>query len=332
MAKNDQQESKPNRRQEYSKLKSFTYGSLSGIFAKGLTIPFDRLKILIQNQVPPYRDVGIFRRNGNGVLTAFRNMYQELGPSGLYRSQSIALFRHGTHGGLGFLIRDYLHENYNKGQQKTKWKPFVFGAAAGCGATFITTPLDTVRVLHTINANSSFKEIWREKGRPPPNSSTTSSAISFLNRSPSANRVRNLYAGHVAAQSGVFVYAGLNFGMKDTTMDLLYDSSWREMLFENSDYRLPFWYCSFISGFFGSMVTQFITYPLDVLKRRRQGSNKTYFELLKSVRQEPTNGKRFLNIYRGFSINIVRHPIANGLVWAMKEGVLDRYDPLSRWV
>ena len=68
MAKNDQQESKPNRRQEYSKLKSFTYGSLSGIFAKGLTIPFDRLKILIQNQVPPYRDVGIFRSVGTRGL------------------------------------------------------------------------------------------------------------------------------------------------------------------------------------------------------------------------------------------------------------------------
>lgn len=258
-------------------------------------------------------------------------MHQELGIRGLFRTQNLALARHGIHGGLGFLIRDNLQENFNNDSKKKWYKHFIIGAAAGVGATLLTTPLDTVRVIHTTRINLSYKEVWREVSKPVAESKKISNKIL-----PAT--VQNLYAGHVAGQVGVLIYAGLNFGLKDNITDFFYyrnndnnnttntpiRSNLRSLFFKDNNIKKPTWYCSFLSGYLASAMTQFITYPAEILKRRKQAKNISYKELWLGIKQETGVVKKFNNVYRGFSINLVRHPLVNGIVWAVKE-YLDQY-------
>lgn len=308
------------------KYKSFVNGLIAGTVAKAITIPFDRLKILIQTQQPRYKNVGFFQKDSNGIYAALKSMYNE---NAMFRSQKIALCRHGIHGGLGFLIRDTVQEGWNsKERGDYAWyKHFFIGAIAGCGATAITTPLDTIRVRHTSSKISySYKDVWRDLAKPQLHSgknkatSGSGSSSSIHVGNSQLTRLQNLYAGHVASQVGVCIYAGLNFGFKDTLTEVVYkNESLRGSFFKEGDQKRPEWYCSFVSGFFAAVLTQMITYPLEVVKRRKQYVNSTYSHIIKEIWKSGNYNEIRVNIYRGFSINIIRHPIVNGLVWTIKE-------------
>jgi len=302
---------------------SFLNGFIASTGAKSLTIPADRLKILIQSQQSNYKDVGLGRKNGNGLIYAFRNMYTELGWSGLYRSQSIALIRHGVHGGLGFFIRDNMQLKLNSRSSDKNGRHgiprnilhFIIGACAGSGATLITLPLDTIRVKHTTNIKySSYRQVWSDLSKP----STASLKSSKLFQNIFPVQLQNLYAGHVSAQFGVVIYAGCNFGFKDTITDYLY-ASHRDSFYKNGNFSTPYWYNSFLSGLVAAIVTQFVAYPMEVLKRRKQAMNVPYKDIVKGIFAEKSLQAKIMNVYRGFSINILRHPIVNGLVWLIKE-------------
>ena len=314
-----------------TKITSFQNGFIASIGAKSITIPADRLKILIQSQQIKYRHVGVFRKDGHGLINAFKNMYTELGWSGLYRSQSIALCRHGVHGGLGFFIRDNMQSTWNSKSNATNNEKrliprhifhFIIGACAGSGATLITLPLDTIRVKHTTNLKySSYRQVWTDLSK----TSSANLKSSKLVQKLFPIQLQNLYAGHLSAQFGVVIYAGCMFGFKDTFSDLLYASSYKNTFYKNGNFSTPYWYNSFLSGWVAAGVTQFFAYPMEVLKRRKQAMNVPYRDIVRGIFAEKTIELKLMNVYRGFSINILRHPIVNGLVWLIKETLDQQY-------
>ena len=100
--------SKRAERNKHLKFKYFIDGSIGSICGKLVTAPADRLKILIQTQHPEFKNKGFWRKN-DGLLSGFRLILAKEGTKGLYKSNSIALVRHGCHGGTGFFIHDTLH-------------------------------------------------------------------------------------------------------------------------------------------------------------------------------------------------------------------------------
>lgn len=271
---------------------SFRHGFIAAISAKGITIPFDRLKILIQTRQPGFENTGFLRKNNNGILSAFAKMTRDAGAKSLFRSQAIALSRHGIHGGCGFLIRDNLQNTLNKNNTGMSrfFTHFLIGSASGVGATIITTPLDTIRVVHTTNVSYSYKDVWREMGslKNPEvqNSFLNQSLLKYNNKLPNLVkipetfifRIQNLYAGHLYGQVGVVLYAGMNFGFKENFSDLFFQNHrTRKLFFKEDDFRKPKWYGSFISGWLAAAVTQGLTYPMEVVKRRKQSDNLRLF-------------------------------------------------------
>jgi len=286
------------------KFKYFIDGSIGSICGKLVTAPADRLKILIQTQHPEFKNKGFWRKN-DGLLSGFRLILAKEGTKGLYKSNSIALVRHGCHGGTGFLIHDTLHV-YSKENQLILLNHFSIGALSGIGATMITHPIDSFRtqVAGKIDKNSSLKSYWNSLS------------------GNSSQKVIRLYKGLTAGLVGVAPYAALNFGLRDTFADILYHyPHTRERFFVN---KTPKWHGSFLLGWMAGCCTQLITYPLEILKRRKQISpTKSYADIVRCA-NEGSIPKSFRMLYRGFSLNIIRHPFCNGIVWFVR-------DAMNKW-
>lgn len=264
----------------------------AAMFGKGFTAPLDRLKILIQTRHPNYAEVGCFKHN-NGITSALMQIWKTEGLLGLYRGNHVALLRHGLHGGLGFYIHDNLHILANT--YPIPGHNFVIGSCSGVGATLITFPLDTLRVMMATN-QGSLREIFQKYGSDLP---------------------KRLYSGCGSGLLGVIPYAGLNFGIRDTLRDQVFMLYPAQCFDERG---IPGWKTSFMLGFATGVITQFLTYPIEVIKRRRQNSDSTYSQLTREMRTQGWSA-----MYRGFSLNIIRHPICNAMVWGARDTMI-RYN------
>lgn len=276
----------------------FGQGSVAALTGKTCTAPLDRLKILIQTQQPNFQEVGAFKKNGNGIFSAIARIFKSEGFFGLYRGNHIALLRHGLHGGFGFMIHDALHQHFKSDTNKTAIsKNFIIGACCGVGATLITFPFETMRVMIATNQGNLRQLIKSHNG--------------------SLNLMKRGYSGLSAGLIGVIPYAGLNFGLRDIFKDLLYNNkllgNTRIKCFDERG--MPGWKTSFTLGVCSGLLTQAIVYPVEVVKRRRQNAvGRSYSCIVKELR---ISGLR--STYAGFSLNIIRHPICNGIVWGMRD-------------
>merc|ERR1712071_250176 len=285
--------------QPTSSIKSyFVQGSIAALTGKTVTAPLDRLKILIQTQQPNFSEVGAFKKNENGIINAIKRIIKADGYLGLYRGNHIALIRHGLHGGIGFTIHDTLHQRFNSNGNTTISKNFIIGACCGVGATFVTFPFETMRVMIATN-QGNLRQLAISHG----------GYLKLLIRG---------YSGLSAGIIGVIPYAGLNFGLRDVMKDLLYQNKLR---FGNTrtncfDERgMPGWKTSFTLGVFSGLITQALVYPVEVVKRRRQNEVKRRYHSI--VKELTKSGLR--STYAGLSLNIIRHPICNGIVWGVRD-------------
>ena len=131
--------------------------------------------------------------------------------------------------------------------------------------------------------------------------------------------IKRGYSGLSAGLIGVIPYAGLNFGLRDIFKDLLYQN--KIILLGDTktncfDQRgIPGFKTSFVLGVHSGLLTQAIVYPVEVVKRRRQNiTGKSYPCIIKELY---ASGLR--STYAGFSLNIIRHPICNGIVWGVRD-------------
>lgn len=280
----------------------FTYfgqGSIAALSGKACTAPLDRLKILIQTQQIDFKEVGAFKGNNNGIITAIRRIHATEGWIGLYRGNHVALFRHGLHGGLGFMIHDILHKEFPNREGRVGILRNIFiGSCCGVGATIITFPFETMRVMIATN-QGTLRQLVKSHG----------GTFKLIKRG---------YSGLTAGVIGVIPYAGLNFGIRDILRNLLFQNRlWvndtRHRCFDENGF--PGWKTSFALGMMAGLLTQALVYPVEVVKRRRQNTVGISYRCI--LRGLKTDGIR--TTYAGFSLNIIRHPICNAIVWGMRD-------------
>merc|ERR1712168_117735 len=187
---------------------------------------------------------------------------------------------------------------------------YIIGSLSGIGATFISFPLDTFRV-QVASKQGKITHIWK-KLKLHNNHTLASSNV---------NVIKNLYGGLVPSQIGVTVYAGLNFGIHDELQDLIVSNSTLNNYCYNKGTFTKL-VTNFSLGWASGCITQCITYPIEVIKRRRQAdSSFSYKTIFRGIVRE----KGWVSVlYRGFSLNIIRHPICNGVVWLVR-------DTLQEW-
>lgn len=76
----------------------------------------------------------------------------------------------------------------------------------------------------------------------------------------------------------------------------------------------------------GSAIGQFIAYPFDMLKRNFMVSNEK-LSLIQMANKIMAENRGFRGIYKGFTINLLKNPVSNGISFTVKRFLNDNARP-----
>ncbi|KAF1817182.1 mitochondrial carrier [Eremomyces bilateralis CBS 781.70] len=284
-------------------VKSGIAGGIAGCAAKTLVGPLDRVKILFQASNPLFRK---YTGSWYGVLEAMRDINRKDGMRGLFRGHSATLLRIFPYAGIKFLAYEQIRAVVIKNKsQETHVRRFLSGSLAGCCSVFVTYPLEVIRVRLAFETKSTgrstlttiIRQIYSEHPRPAAHSSVLSaSAHARPNPSSTAANVAhvlsdataqlspqkglsNFYRGFSATLAGMLPYAGSSFLTHDGVSDLMRHpkiAEYTTLLHSQGSLRDPdkpaqlkYW-AELASGGVAGFVSQTVSYPLEVIRRRMQ--------------------------------------------------------------
>ncbi|KAH9994978.1 mitochondrial carrier [Russula compacta] len=261
----------------------FIAGGIAGATSRTVVSPLERLKII--QQVQP-RNSG---KQYKGVWRSLVRMWKEEGFKGLMRGNGINCIRIIPYSAVQFTTYEQLKKWFTSNGRKKLDTPtrLASGALAGITSVCTTYPLDLVRsrlsiaTASMLATNSSAISASAPGPISPPSSAGTSISsqlrqASTLHRSarlvPSEftmwgmtlkvmreeGGVRALYRGLVATAMGVAPYVGVNFAAYETLRGLITPPGKSTVGRKLS--------CGALAG----SISQTLTYPFDVLRRKMQ--------------------------------------------------------------
>ncbi|TLS27777.1 hypothetical protein PpBr36_01011 [Pyricularia pennisetigena] len=268
-------------------------GGLAGCAAKTVVAPLDRVKILFQSSNPQFAK---YSGSWAGVAESLRVIHGQEGAQGLFRGHSATLMRVFPYAAIKFLayeqIRSAIIPDHN---HETPLRRLVSGSLAGMTSVFFTYPLEVVRVRLAFETKregrSSLmeicKKIYHEQPVTPkplaPNlaASTGGQAAaatqSVLEAAVPKSGLANFYRGFSPTMLGMLPYAGMSFLTHDTCGDILrrpFLAKWTTL--PQPEYATPgkpaplrYW-AELLSGGIAGLVSQSVSYPLEVIRRRMQ--------------------------------------------------------------
>ncbi|KAF2791165.1 mitochondrial carrier protein-like protein LEU5 [Melanomma pulvis-pyrius CBS 109.77] len=271
-------------------LKSGLAGGMAGCAAKTLVGPLDRVKILFQTSNPNFAK---YTGSWTGVPIAMRDIYISSGVRGLFKGHSATLLRIFPYAGIKFLAYEQIRSTFiKKKAHETPGRRFVSGSLAGMFSVFFTYPLEVIRVrlaFETRQANRSTlrsicKKIYNEVPPPvvhhPSNAVTTAATAVVENVAPRSG-LTNFFRGFTPTLLGMVPYAGASFLAHDTMSDFMRNPMFAEYTTLPNTHReetettshkpaqLRYW-AQLSTGGFAGFVSQTVSYPLEVIRRRMQ--------------------------------------------------------------
>lgn len=187
-------------------------GGLSGIVAKTVAAPVERVKLLLQTQ-KVNTDLA---RSYDGPIDCIRRVYREQGIVSFWRGNMANVIRYFPNQALNFAFKDRYKEIFvgpNGNDKNNFWRMFVgslaAGGAAGATSLLVTYPLDVARTR--LATDVSQKGGARRFG----------GTADCLRRIYAENGVQGLYAGYAVSLSGVVVFKALFLGGYDIAKSVL---------------------------------------------------------------------------------------------------------------
>lgn len=266
----------------------FIAGGAAGAASRTVVSPLERLKIIMQVQPkPPAGAAGSKAGRGaySGVVSGLVKMWQEEGFKGYMRGNGINCLRIAPYSAVQFSTYEVL-KAYLKGDDEDDLdvpRRLFAGALAGIASVVSTYPLDLVRSRISIASASMYAEAKTttskalegsegEAKRKPTREELRKIIEERQKRVPgiwamTANvyreegGIRALYKGCVPTSLGVAPYVGINFAAYEALRKRLADE-------EGEISTLRKLSCGALAG----SISQTLTYPLDVLRRRMQVS------------------------------------------------------------
>lgn len=231
-----------------------------------------------------------------------RDIYAGEGSRGLFRGHSATLLRIFPYAGIKFLAYEQIRAVVIKDKsQETVLRRFVSGSLAGSLSVFFTYPLEVIRVRLAFetkaNTRISLSQICNTiyNERPPPvsvhtgvdTSSVSRAAVTAVRATSGAitqvtpsSGLANFYRGFTPTMWGMIPYAGSSFLAHDTAGDYmrspgiakyttLPDSQVSKTRDPDKPVPLKYW-AELATGGFAGLVSQTVSYPLEVIRRRMQ--------------------------------------------------------------
>ncbi|KAF2869896.1 ADP,ATP carrier protein [Massariosphaeria phaeospora] len=271
-------------------LKSGLAGGLAGCAAKTAVGPLDRVKILFQTSNPTFAK---YTGSWSGLPIAIRDIYKEAGVKGLYKGHSATLLRIFPYAGIKFLAYEQIRAVFIKSQaQETPGRRFVSGSLAGMVSVFFTYPLEVIRVRLAFETRqvqrSTLAGICRKiyNERPPPTvhhpaNPISAAATTVVENVAPRSGLGNFFRGFTPTLLGMIPYAGASFLVHDSMSDFmrypalapyttLPNTSREETsISSHKPAQLRYW-AELTSGGFAGFLSQTVSYPLEVIRRRMQ--------------------------------------------------------------
>ncbi|KAI0424590.1 mitochondrial carrier domain-containing protein [Xylaria sp. FL1042] len=289
---------KPNKHGADYVIRSFVAGGVAGCAAKTAVAPLDRVKILFQTSNPHFAK---YTGSWAGLGRALSDIYAQHGVVGLFRGHSATLLKIYPYAAIKFVAYEqYRALIIGSRHQETWLRRFSAGALAGLTSVLFTYPLEVLRVrlaFETGRNSPSLMDICRRIYHEQPLSNTAGattttttsaaahSASSIARGSGSSivqavaprSGIINFYRGFSTTMLGMIPYAGMSFLTHDTIGDIFRSSLLRSHatlpLPANAppDKAAPLraW-AELAAGGISGAVSQTISYPLEVVRRRMQ--------------------------------------------------------------
>jgi solute carrier family 25, member 42 len=241
-------------------------GGLSGILAKTVIAPAERVKMSFQTTKEKF--------SLRGALTKGTNIVKNDGVLALWRGHSTTVLRVAPYAGLSYASHDVCEKElkiYYKTDSLPMFQKFLAGSFGGAVGTLLTYPLDVLRVRLALIPGSTWAQLLKQ-GR--------------------------FYQGLSPTMLGIVPYSGVCWSVKQTLSELHASASERKATVMES---------LFMNGVAG-LTGQFVTYPLDVARRRMQLFPEQYKSTWGTLTElYATEGMR--GVSKGFSLNIIKGPI-----------------------
>ena len=268
-------------------MQSIVAGGLAGILAKTVIAPAERVKMSFQTTNE--------RFTLRGALTKGNNILMKDGVFSLWRGHSTTVLRVAPYAGLSYAFHDLVEAELKRYYQTDKLPvilKFTAGSFGGAVATALTYPLDVLRVRLALIPGSSWMQLLRQG---------------------------HFYQGIQPTMIGIIPYAGVSWSVKQHLLELFMGVQGPPEMQQ----KPRIWESLGMNGIAG-LTGQFVTYPLDVARRRMQlnaGAEGTTWTVLRDLyRNEGLRG-----LSKGFSLNIIKGPITLSIS-------LTAYDLLREWL
>ena len=247
--------------------------------AKTVVGPLDRVKILFQASNPQFAK---YTGSWFGVATAIRDIFAQDGVRGLFRGHSATLLRIFPYAGIKFLAYEQIRARIipNAGHE-TAARRFASGSLAGMVSVFFTYPLEVLRVRLAFETKregrstlrSICRKIYYEHPPPPRGLSAVGPAAVVVPQYGLAN----FFRGFTPTMWGMLPYAGASFLAHDSASDALRLPALAPLTTVPGTARpdagkpaqLKYW-AELATGGFAGFVSQTVSYPLEVIRRRMQ--------------------------------------------------------------
>jgi solute carrier family 25 protein 16 len=267
-------------------------------------------------------------------------LYRQDGVRGLFRGNSATLLRIFPYAGIRFLAWEQIAATIMPTREyETYHRRFLCGSLAGCVSVFSTYPTDLIRVRLAFETKQGSKntlrsicrKIYREQpiqavpARPHVDTtsatrvaiSTVEATAATLARAAPKKGLINFYRGFSATLWGIIPYSGTAFLTHDTIRDLFRHPSIAHKTTiprtANSDPSKPaqlVWWAQIPAGGMAGVVSQTVSYPFEVIRRRMQvggvvgdGHRLAMREVTKIIWK--TNG--FRGFFVGLSLGLVKN-------------------------
>lgn len=292
-------------------LRSSLAGGLAGCAAKTLIAPLDRVKILFQTSNPQFS-----RYSGQwlGVWHATRDIYQQLGVTGLFKGHAATLLRIYPYAAIKFVAYEQFRAILIPDvKDEVPWRRFAAGGLAGVTSVFFTYPLEVIRVrlaFETRQRKVGIRKICREMFLERPHSAQAANQSALVG-------LLNFYRGFSPTLAGMIPYAGVSFLAHDWISDLLRDQRISQYtmpqstLPPDSNHSKPplYAWAKLTAGGIAGMLSQTASYPLEVVRRRMQvsgavgtGSRVKFWECAREI----LSTKGIPGFYVGLTIGYIK--------------------------
>lgn len=291
--------------------------------------PLDRVKILFQTNNPNFAK---YAGHWTGMPTAIRDIYAANGIPGLFKGHSATLLRIFPYAGIKFLAYEQIRALViNKRHHETPARRFLSGSLAGMVSVFFTYPLEVIRVRLAFETREQQRSTLRSICRliynehPPPvahhpHNAVAAAAVSVAEKAAPRSGLANFFRGFSPTLLGMIPYAGASFLAHDTMSDFMrhptlapyttlpHTERSESSTSSHKPAQLRYW-AELSTGGFAGFVSQTVSYPLEVIRRRMQvggvvgdGHRLSIAEVAKRIFRE----KGFRGFFVGLTIGYVK--------------------------